>query len=36
MKVSAQIHVPAALPPGNNPGIRGIGGWVGVKTDVDI
>jgi hypothetical protein len=35
MEVGGQRHAPAALPPGNRPGTRCIGGWVGPKAGVN-
>jgi hypothetical protein len=32
MRVSGQLHVPAALPPGKRPGTHCIGGWVGPRA----
>jgi hypothetical protein len=36
MEVSGQLHVPAALPPGEKaPGTHWIGGWVGPSVGLD-
>jgi hypothetical protein len=35
MEVSGQLHAPAALPPGENPSTRWIGGWVGPRAVLD-
>jgi hypothetical protein len=36
MKVSGQLHAPAALPPGKQPpGTHWIGGWVGPRACLD-
>jgi hypothetical protein len=32
MEVSDQLHAPAALPPGKEPGTHWIGGWVGPRA----
>jgi hypothetical protein len=34
-KVSGQFEAPAALPPGNSPGIRWKGGWMGPRNVLD-
>jgi len=34
-EVSGQFHAPAALPPGNNPGIHGMGDWMGSRAGLD-
>jgi hypothetical protein len=35
MEESGQLHAPAALPPGKNLRIYGLGGWVGTRTGLD-
>ena len=35
MRVSGQLHAPAALPPGKRPGTHCIGGWVGPRAGLD-
>jgi hypothetical protein len=35
LDVGGQRHAPAALPPGNRPGIPCIGGWVGPRAGLD-
>jgi hypothetical protein len=35
MKVSDQLHAPAALPPGKSPSIHWIGGWMGPTTGLE-
>jgi hypothetical protein len=35
MEVGGQSHVPAAIPPGKNPGMHCIGGWVGPRAGLD-
>jgi hypothetical protein len=35
MDVSSQLHAPAALPSGKNPGTHWIGGWVGPRAGLD-
>jgi hypothetical protein len=35
MKVSDQLHAPATLFPGKNPGTHWIGGWVGPRAVLD-
>jgi len=35
MKVSGRLHVPAALPPGDDPSTRFVGGWVALRVGLD-
>jgi len=35
MEVSGEIHTPAALLPGKEPGTHWIGGWVGPRVGLD-
>ena len=35
MELSGQLHAPAALLPGKNPGTRWMSGWVGLRDGVD-
>ena len=35
MNVTGELHVPAALPEGQNSGMYRIGGWLSPRTDVD-
>jgi hypothetical protein len=35
MEASGQLHVPAALPPGKDPGTYWIGSWVGPRAGLD-
>ena len=36
MEVSGEVHAPASLPSGENPGSHGIGGWVGPRAGLDV
>jgi hypothetical protein len=36
MEVNSQGHVPAAVPPGNNPSTYWIGDWMGYRDGMDV